>query len=191
MMSGQETIYGRDAMNEYRLILDTPAIVKRKIADEKIVFDLDYRGTVISGGNPCIYLALFSQHVSKELMICDALEKVAMGFMPFKVHLRNFGFCDGHEVYIALDNTAPVDRLVEQIKQVTQWTTLNPVFNELPRLTLGRRLHVWQFEKSRQLYEKKHFAATFLSNAMLVLKRMEGFRNWQILKHLEFQNQLV
>ena len=182
--------YSRDPLNDYRLILDTPSSVKKKVAATKISFDEDYRGTVIAGGNPFIYLATFSQHESNEQALVDALDRIALGFMPFKLHMKDFGYVDENEIFIGIDTKEPIEMLVKQVKSLEN-LMLTARFNDLPRVSIALRLQPWQFQKSWPKYSHKHMAASFLADNMLLLKRMEGFRSWQVLKYMAFQNQLV
>ncbi len=183
-------LHSHDPLNDYRLIVDTPPAIHKKITAIKSDLDQDYKGMVIAGGNPFIYLATFSLHESSEQQIADALNFVAIGFMPFKLHLKNFGQIDNREIYIGVEEAETLQYLVSKVKTVTH--TLPGIrFNELPRITLAQRLYLWQFEKSWPAFEQRSFTATFLADQMLLIKRMDGFRNWQVLKHMEFQNQFT
>lgn len=183
-------LHNHDPKNDYRLIIDTPPAIHKKVAALKSALDRDYKGMVIAGGNPFIYLATFSQRESREQEMADVLNLVAIGFMPFKLHLKNFGHIDNREIYIGIEEAETLQYLVSRVKAVAQ-SLPGLRLNEMPRMTLAQRLHPWQFEKSWPQYEQKHFAATFLADQMLLLKRMEGFRSWQVLKHMEFQNQFT
>ena len=178
-----------DALNDYRLIIDCPDAVRKKIAATKIEFDADYTGMVVAGGNPFIYLAIFSQYESKEQLFMDELNKLAIGYMPFKIHLKGFGAVENTEICINVHPTESIKRLVKQIEGIQ--SILHLKTNGLPRISIAQRLQGWQFAKSSKKWLEKPFNATFLVNNMLLLKRMEGFRSWQIMQHLEFQNQFV
>lgn len=183
-------LHSHDPLNDYRLIIDTPAAVHKKIAAIKTSFDSNFKGVVIAGGNPFIYLAGCSQFESAEQQMSDALNRVAMGFMPFKVHLKNFGRIENQEICINVEEHETVGYLVEQIRSVKE--LMHQVrFNELARITIGQRLQPWQFDKAWKDYAHKNIAATFLADQMLLLKRMEGFRSWQVLRHMAFQNQYI
>lgn len=183
-------LHSKDPLNDYRLIIDTPPVVRKKIAALKTAFDLDYKGLVVAGGNPFIYLATFSQHESAETQTVDELNRIAMGFMPFKLHLKNFGHTDKAEIFVKVSEAETIQYLIEQLKPVQQ-KALDVRFNDLPRISLAQRLQPWQFDKSWPQYGHKHFTATFLADQMLLLKRMEGFRSWQVLKYMTFQNQFI
>lgn len=183
-------LHSHDPLNDYRLIIDTPPGVRKKIGTLKTSFDLDYKGLVIAGGNPFIYLSTFSQYQSREQQMIDALNRVAMGFMPFKMRLKNFGQLEKNEIFIKVEEQENVNYLVNQLRSVENYLP-DARFNDLPRITLAQRLQPWQFEKSWSEYSHKSLAATFLADQMLLLKRMEGFRSWQVLKHMAFQNQYI
>ncbi|MCH5596523.1 2'-5' RNA ligase family protein [Niabella ginsengisoli] len=179
-----------DSLNDYRLIVDLPASVKRKIADIKVEFDADYKGLVIPGGDPFVYLASFAQTESKEDSVVDILNKIALGFMPFKMHLKNFGHIESGEIFIEVEEQAALKMLIGQIKDNLSYVQ-DARFNPHPRITLAKRLLPFQVSKSWKVYERKSFSATYIANEMLLLKRMEGFSSWQILRRMEFQNMLI
>jgi hypothetical protein len=183
-------LHSRDPLNDYRLIIDTPQAVHKKIAFFKTAFDHEYKGLMIAEGNPFIYLAVFSQHESKELQTSDAMNRIAMGFMPFKIHLKGFGHIENNEIFINVSVQETVLLLVNQLKTMEKYM-LDARFNNHPRITIAQRLLPLQFDKNWMEFSRKHFSATFLADQMLLLKRMEGFRNWQVLKRLPFQNQFV
>jgi hypothetical protein len=182
--------YGKNFLNDYRLILDTPPIVKKKIAAIKVRFDNDYRGSVIAGGTPFIYLATFSQYETQEQQMLDALDKIAIGFMPFKIHLKNFSHIEADEIFVDVAEKEPFQLLKSQLKNAMD-TMQNARFNEIPRITIAQRLQPWQFGKSWDKFSKEHITASYIADKMLLLKRMEGFRAWQIQKYMAFQNMLV
>lgn len=182
--------YEREPVNEYRIIIDPPDAVKQKIIALQEIIETKNGGTVSKLQSPFIFLATFQQTEEAELPVTDALYRIALGFMPFKVHLKNFNNLDGNEVYIALDDQQPLELLNKQLKTAKKLMQQER-FNALPRVSLARNLPPILFEQSWLLVEGKTFSATFVANAMLLLKKMPGFRSWQVLKHLEFQNQFI
>ena len=183
-------LYRREPVNEYRLIIDPPAAVKQKILALQEIIEAQNGGTVSKLQSPFIFLATFQQAEEEELQMTDALYSIALGFMPFKVHLKNFKPLDGNEVYIAIEDQRPLELLHTKLKTAKNCMQQER-FNQLPRISLSRNLPPILFEQSWRLVEEKTFSATFIASAMLLLKKMPGFRSWQVLKHLEFQNQLL
>ncbi|MGN7783549.1 2'-5' RNA ligase family protein [Niabella sp. 22666] len=183
----QELITTYNPLNDYRLIIDPTPAVKKKIAEAKTLFDEQYKGMVIAGGQPFIYLAEFSDYESNEQATIDQVDRIALGSMPFKLHLKNFGEHEQREIYIGIENLIPLQLLSDQIGAVLSQVPQVRI-NKIPRVTLAKGLQAFQFIKSWEEYEKKSFSATFIANEMLLLKRMEGFTSWQILKRMTFQN---
>jgi hypothetical protein len=186
----QETISSYNPLNDYRLILDLPSVVKKKIAAVKSAFDENYKGLTIGGGQAFIYLAEFSGYESQEPDFADQFNRIALGFMPFKLHLKNFGEVDGREIYVGIENDTPVQMLTKQFATVKYLLPAMRV-NTVPRVTIAKALQPFQFLNSWKEYENKTFSATFIANKMLLLKRMEGFSRWLIHKELDFQNMVI
>lgn len=179
--------YNYEKINDYRLILDTPLIIKKKVGVIKTIFDLEYRGTVIAGGNPHIYLSAFTLSENDEDVIAMALEKVALGFMPFKIQLKDFGCLNNSEIFIPLTDGAGIEQLTNKINPIIN-RAFDVHINSLARITIGKNLQPWQFNKSWNMYKNEHFSATFIAKEMLLLKRMDGYKSWQILHRLTFEN---
>ena len=55
-------------------------------------------------------------------------------------------------------------------------------------MTIAHKLLPWQYEKGWLEYSHKHFTGRFIADSMLLLKRREGDRAWQIAERLEFRN---
>ena len=60
--------YGADTIHDYRIILDTPLAVKKKITAIKISFDQDYRGMIIWDA-VCISGHVFQRENAEQDMI--------------------------------------------------------------------------------------------------------------------------
>ena len=185
-----ETLFSYDRLNDYRLILDLPPDVRKKVSEIKTAFDLEHRGVVIAGGQPLVYLAAFSQNESAEQQMTDVLYRIALGFMPFKAHLKNFNHIGNNEIFLPFEDEKPVELLIQQLKSADA-VFKNARYNERPGVSIARGLQPFQFDKSWKAFEHRRFSATFIVEGMLLLKRMEGFSSWQVLRRLEFENMVV
>lgn len=179
-----------DSLNDYRLILDLPAQTRRKIAALKIEFDQAYKGQVIAAGPPMIDLARFAWRESGEATLVDALDQVALTAMPFKIQLKDFGHIQADEIFIAVADEIPLKRLRDPLYEILEGVNELHI-NLLPRVSLAKRLQPFQFAESWKRYEHKSFSATFVVNEMLLLKRLEGYSSWQILKRLQLLNMVI
>ncbi|WP_300598791.1 2'-5' RNA ligase family protein [Niabella sp.] len=182
--------YQRAALNHYRLILDTPAAVKRKIADAGTRLNAFFPGTPLSGGTVFMYLASFSVYEPDEVAVTDLLHRVALAAMPYRVHLKGFAHLETKEIYIPAVETAWITALIDTIAALpAPWS--NERFNVLPRISLARNLQPWQFDRVWPYFEKESFQARFVMDGMLLLRQLEGAKPWQIERKLLFENQLI
>ncbi len=186
----KEPILPYDTTSDYRLIIDLPLEVKKRLVAIKNDLDLTQPGIPIAGGQSLIYLAGFSQKASRESETVDALSRIAMGYMPFKVHLRHFGQSGMNEIFVVVEDRKPFEILLAQLQKINRFFP-DAVFNMLPRVTLAKNLQPFQLMRNWKRYEKEHFSATFVVNHMVLLKRMEGFSSWQILKRMVFENLVI
>jgi hypothetical protein len=115
-----------------------------------------------------------------------------MGYCPFKVELKDFGSLPTHSIFINVTSKLPVRGLVTEIKDVQRLMKLDkdnkPHFLDEPNMLIARKLLPWQYEKGWLEYSNKPFTGKFIADSMLLLKRRQGDRNWQIAERFAFQN---
>ncbi|SDC69615.1 2'-5' RNA ligase family protein [Niabella drilacis] len=182
--------YTRDVRNRYQLILDIPDAARRKVIDARTGLDAFFRGTPVPGGRPFIYLAEFSAFETEEQAVIEPLSRIALGAMPFKIHLKGYGQLNRAEIYIRIAETGWITALISRIAGAkVPWS--DERFNPLPRISLARNLQPWQFEQGWALYGHEPFQSRFILNGMLLLKQSPGYRSWQIVRRFLFENQLI
>ena len=86
-----------------------------------------------------------------------------------------------------------VRSLIKQIRSETQrLMKLNdenkPYFNIDPHFVIARKLDPSQYEKAWLDFSNRHFTGRFIADAMLLLKRHQGEKAWQIVQRFEFKN---
>jgi 2'-5' RNA ligase len=178
---------------EYLLVLNPHQELRSRIMQVKKEFHESYKTTVGINSKPYVGLVRFTHYQMMEERIVHRLKVIAMSFPPFKVELKDFGSFPSHTIYINVTSKIPVQNLVKEIRGATQrLMKLNddhkPHFIMEPYLTIARKLLPWQYEKSWLEYSNKHFSGRFIADAMLLLKRPLGEKNYQIAERLEFQN---
>lgn len=182
--------YKRAALNKYRLILDTPPAVKRKIADISARLQSFFPGTPLPGSSSFIYLASFSVYEPDEVAVTDLLHRTALAVMPSRTHLKGIAQLDEKEIYIAVAEEDRIRALTERIAALpAPWC--NERFNRQPRISLARNLQPWQFERAWPYFEKQPFHSRFIINSMLLLRQLEGYRSWHVEQRFLFENQLI
>jgi len=178
---------------EYKIVLHPHTELRNKIAEIRKEFNNEYQVTFPVGSKVDLVLVRFTQVEMMEKRIVNHLNNIAMGYPPFKVELKDFGSFPGHTIFINVISKVPVQALVKKIRSETQrLMKLNddnkPYFDIEPYIMIARKLQPWQYEKGWLAYSNKHFTGRFIADAMLLLKRYEGEKAWQIVQRFEFQN---
>ena len=176
---------------EYLLVLQPHEDLWDKIMDIKKEFAEKYEAPAAAFGKPHITLVKFSQLQLMEDRICHRLKMIAMGILPFKVELNNFGSFPSHTIYINTEAKVATKLLIRQLKtaqQLMKTKAQKPHFIEEPHLTIARQLLPWQYEKAWLEYSNSHFSGRFIANNMLLLRRPEGAKVYQSVQHFEFMN---
>lgn len=177
---------------EYLLVLQPPEELSKKINKVKQEF-ADAFETSFSFPRPNISLVKFSQYGTQEEKIVNRLHTISMSLPPVLIEMRNFGSFPNHSIYINIETKLPVTSLVKKIRTEAQrLMKLNaenkPHFLLDPYISLAGKLKPWQYEKGWLQYQHKNFTGRFIADGMLLLKRKEGERNYQVLKRLAFEN---
>ncbi len=127
-----------------------------------------------------------------EERIVSRLRIIGMGYSPFKVELKDFGSLPSHSIFIQVTSKLPIRSLVKEIKDVQRLMKLDkdhkPHFIDEPNINIARKLLPWQYEKGWQEYSNRSFTGRFVADAMLLLKRRQGDKAWQIAERFAFQN---
>ena len=177
---------------EYMLVLDPAEELPERINKVREEFQQNYKMNPVMG-RPNIMLASFSQYAMLEERLINRLNMVAMGHYPFKVELKDYGSFPSHTIFINVVSKSPVQDLVKSIRTNTQalmklHDDKKPYFAAEPTMNIAKKLQPWQYEKGWLEYSHKHFTGRFIAKEMLLLKRFEGDKNWQVARHFEFQN---
>lgn len=180
-------------VNEYLLVLLPHEELRNKIQQVRKEFAETYKTTLQAGNKPYIGLATFTQYEMMEERIVNKLKLVAMAQHPFKVELKDFGSFPSHSIHINVVSRLPIQELVKLLRTETQrLLKMNednkPHFILEPHLSVARKLKPWQYEKGWLEYSRKSFTGRFVAEAILLLKRPQGSKSWQIAQRFEFMN---
>jgi 2'-5' RNA ligase len=178
--------------NEYLLVLTPHEELRNRIMSVKKEFYDTYKAPAAQGGKPHLALLKFDQLEMMEERIVSRLKTIAMGFPPFKVELKNFGSYPSHTIFINITSKLPIQNLVKEIKKDQRLMKLDnehkPHFIEEPNMIIARKLVPWQYEKAWLEYSHRHFTGRFIADSMMLLKRREGDRGYQIVQRFDFLN---
>jgi len=178
---------------EYLLVLRPHVELQGRILQLKQEFAEKYKTGDAGRGNAWVPLVHFSQFAMMEDRIINRLQKVAMGFPPFKTELKDYGSFPTHTIYIKVLSKVPVQQLLRNIRTETQrLMKMNeehkPHFMMEPHITLARKLQPGQYEKGWLEYSHRHFTGRFIAEGMTLMRRPEGEMKYQPLQSFSFQN---
>ncbi|GGB08766.1 2'-5' RNA ligase family protein [Puia dinghuensis] len=180
------------AINEYQLILNPHEELRNRVQQLRAAFQEAYQAPATLAGKPHVTLVRFTQLSMMEDRIVQRLRTIAMGYCPFKVELKDFGSLPTHSIFINVTSKLPIRGLVTEIRDVQRLMKLDkdhkPHFLDEPNLLIARKLLPWQFEKGWQEYANKSFTGKFIADGMLLLRRRQGDKAWQIVERFAFQN---
>lgn len=191
-VSMHDTFKRQLPVNEYLLVLNPHEELRNKILQVKADFYGTYKAETAKWGKPHVTIAKFSQLDMMEERIVNRLKTIAMGYCPFKVELKDFGSYPSHTIFIKVISPLPIRALVKEVREIQSLMKLDknnrPHFIDEPHLTIARKLVPWQYEKGWLEYSHKSFTGRFIADGMLLLKRREGDKAWQIAQRFEFMN---
>lgn len=178
---------------EYMLVVGPHEDLRNRIQQIKQEFAVKY------GNNTALYckahlcLIQFKQFEMAEERIINRFRTIAMGCPPIKIELKDYGSFPTHSLFIQVTSKLPIEGLVKTIRsQVQQLLKADkehkPHFMMQPNFIIARKLQPWQYEKGWNDYSHRQFTGRFIADAMLLLKRKSGEKNYQIAARFEFQN---
>ena len=178
---------------EYLLVLNPHEELKNRIKEIRADFNKEYSIVTPTGAKPNLALVRFEQLEMTEERIINKLKRIAQGYPPFKVDLKDFGSFPSHTIFINTLSKVPIQNLVKEIRSETQslmklTDDKKPYFIMEPHITIGRKLKPWQYEKGWLEFSNKHFTGRFIADEILLLKRLAGKRNWMVAKRFQFEN---
>jgi 2'-5' RNA ligase len=179
------------ALREYLLVLNPHEALRERIARKREKFRSSFG--LPDGPVPAhLILARFHQRLMDADRTMGQLKQVAMGIAPFRVSLRDFGSQPDHSIVIRTDRTPALRQLSADLRGLHHMMRPDPEhpprFIADPHIPLSARLKPQQYDKAWADYGQRHFSASFIADAMLVLSRPPGERRYQVAARLDFQN---
>ncbi|MEO6933309.1 MAG: 2'-5' RNA ligase family protein [Chitinophagaceae bacterium] len=176
---------------EYMLVLQPHEELRNKILSARKDFSDAYQSISTSGGKPHVLIAKFTVWHMMEEKIINRLKVIAMGFAPFKAQIKDYGSFPSHTIYLNFTTIIPVKSLtgeIKKIKRLLKSPDHEPFFTNDPYIPIARKIKSEDYENAWKEYSTKHFTGSFIADGMLLLKRREGERAYQVAQRLEFMN---
>lgn len=179
-------------LTEYLLVLSPHEELRNRILQIRAAFHEAYQAPTAMTSKPYLTLVAFSQRSMMEERIIQRLRTIALGYYPFKVELKDFGSFPSHTLFINVTSKLPIRGLVKQIREMQRLMKADhehkPHFIDEPYILIARKLLPWQYEQGWLEYSNRTFSGRFIADSMLLLKREEGERAWQIAGRFTFEH---
>ncbi|MDB5197078.1 MAG: 2-5 ligase family protein [Flaviaesturariibacter sp.] len=177
---------------EYLLVLDPHDDLCERIKKVKAEFGEKYKAPLASS-KAHVTLVKFLTLGMMEEKIIHRLHTIAMGAVPFKIELKDFGSFPSHTIYINITTKLPIQNLVKELKQAQRLMKSHPEFTPHfimeSHLTIARGLKPWQYEQGWLEYSHRNFTGRFIADSMLLLKRPATEEGpYRPVKRFEFEN---
>lgn len=179
-------------VTEYILALQPHEDLCDTLMQEKQIFAEKFDCPSALYNKPQVTLARFKQHDLMEPHIIRSLRNITASVSPFKVELRGFGSLPSHTIYITITSKVQIMDIVKSVRASQKLMKLDddnkPHFMTEPYIQIAYKLLPWQYEKAWLEYEHKHFQGRFIASEIVLLKRKEGSRGYQLAEKFLFEN---
>ncbi len=177
--------------NEYLIVLLPHEDLRNRINNIKKDFTEKYNTPPALTTKPHLALASFSVWEMMEEKLLQKLHVIAMGLPPFKVDLKDYESFPTHTIYINVQSKLPITNLVKSLKEAKRLMRCpgkEPFFVATPYIPIARKLPSAIYDQAWKEFSHRHITASFIADGMLLLKRKQGEKNYQIVQRLEFLN---
>ena len=176
---------------EYIIILNPHDSLQQKITNIRHYVHAHYATPAPLYGRPNIRLAKFFSWEMTEEKLISHLKKIAMAMPPFKVALKDYGSYPSHTLFINAASKISLQMAVKELRSVTgliKSPHQKPHFISEFYIPIAVKLTPGQYEKAWLEFSNRQFTGGFIADSMLLLKKREGERNYEIAARLELMN---
>ena len=177
-------------VHDYLVVINPPASMREKLDGIKQEFKNYHQGVQINNGSNLL-LAKFSTWEMMEEKIVQRMKVIGMAAPSFKIQLKDYGSHPSHTIYINMTSILPVKELIRELKSIQRLMkspAADPHFPDEQHLTISSRLNHGQYEKAWNEYAHRHFTGSFIADGMLLLKKVQGDKRYQIVERFGFMN---
>lgn len=179
-------------VSEYILILNPHEGLQDKILRIKRDILEKYDSGLLVRKKPVLRLARFFSYQMTEEKLLNHFKLAAMAMPPFKVLLKDFGSYPNHSLFVKADESKLALQIlmkdITSAKRLIRGPGQAPHFSSDFNIPLALKLTPLQYEGMWEDYRHRQFTGHFIADSMLLLKRREGEKSYQIAARFEFQN---
>lgn len=176
---------------EYLLVISPHQSLQEKMGKIKKEIHEKHRSSFLLNRKNDIRLARFFSWEMMEEKIIQHLKKTAMGTSAFKVNLKDYGTFPSHTFFVNVETKVPFQMLMKEIrtaKRLMKSPEKEPFFVNEFYIPLAIKLKPAQYNNLWNEYKHRDFTGNFIADNMLLLKKQQGEKYFQIAARLEFMN---
>ena len=176
---------------EYLLVISPHQGLQEKIGKIKKEIQEKYKSSYLSNRKSDIRLARFFSWEMMEEKIINHLKVSAMGTSAFKINLKDYSTFPTHSLFVNVETKLPLQNLVKEIKtakRLMKSPEKEPFFNSEFYIPLAIKLTPAQYNHMWREYGQRQFTGHLIADNMLLLKKRQGEKYFQIAARLEFMN---
>ena len=171
---------------EYLLVISPPLPVKKEVVGIKEHFHSQHKHIQATKSQPLITLINFVMSDVDEETLLYKIDEVAQFHASFDVRLKNFNHFKTHTIYIDIENAEPIVNIVRSLHASLNLPSSRSFFAWKPRMIVAKGLAEEKFYKAMADLEHKEFAASFLAESILLMKRDGRFSKYEIVRTFPF-----
>lgn len=176
---------------EFLIIVNPHESLQEKIMTIKQGIHTDFATMIAVHGKPNIRLAKFFTWEMMEEKLINHLKKLAMAMPPVKISLKDYGSFPSHTLFINVTSKLPLQMVVKELRSarsLMKFPYREPHFINEFYIPIAVKLTPAQYEKMWLQFSHRQFTGGFIADSMLLLKKREGEKNYEIASRLKFMN---
>jgi len=178
-------------INEYRLVVPLPEALQQKVLAVRQTLHEKYGVKPSFELKPSLTVLRCHAFEKGEPKLLEKLQLAALQTAPFKVELEDYAGYPTHTIYINVTTKSPFNELSKELKKskwLMQVPQHAPFFINEPHLMIAQRLKPKEFTNMWNECEHRQFTGRFIADSVLLLKRSEQNKAYQVVRRFEFQN---
>lgn len=194
-MNNQQFFQSGYPVYEYRLVIRPNEAFRKRLDHARAHAQQHFGWTLHNSAFNHIPVVHFHQFANLETKMIDGLRQVINSLAPYKLEWKQYRATHHQQaIFLEAVNEAGYDFMLRQIAQhrrLMKAGNLPPQFDTHAHFTIGQRLNGYQFKKAWEVLQHKKFQASMIVDSLLLLKRPQGAKAWQIAERFELLNQPV
>jgi 2'-5' RNA ligase len=178
-------------INEYRLVVPLPEALQHKVLAVRKALHEKYGVNMAFEIKPSLTVLRCHGFEKGEAKLLDRLQRIALLTRPFKVELEDYAGYPSHTIYINVITKSPFNELCKELKKAKWLMRIpqhDPFFINEPHLMIAQKLKPKEFTTLWTECEHRQFTGRFMADSMLLLKRSENNKHYQVVRRMEFMN---